>query len=123
MRARGNIHRRLQDLEERIQPPDTPSPDYLKLRAVLDELASLKSSCAVRYRGGTPMVRIEPENIPRTLLGPGYTHRELHRLACERASGAGAFASDEIERLIKMLEALYQRPDWDEPVQWERKGA
>jgi hypothetical protein len=117
---KGNIHTRLETLEERIQPPDTPSPTFLRLRAVLDELASLKSSCAVHYRGGTPMVRIEPENIPRKLLGPGYTHRELHQLACERASGAGAFDVDEIDRLMEMLDALYQRPDWDEPVQWEQ---
>ncbi len=119
MPRRGSVYKRLEDLEERMQPPDTPSPDYFKLRAILDELADLKRSCAVYHRAG---VCIEPENITRKVLSPGYTHRELHRLACERASEAGAFDAGEIERLMAMLDAIYQRSDWDEPVQWERGG-
>src|SRR5215204_3047427 len=120
MPRKGNIHARLEDLEERIESSDGPSPTSLKLRAVLDELAYLKGSCAVHYRGGTPMVRVEPENIPRQILGPGYTQRDLHRLAAERAAEAGVFESDEVAHAVRTLEALYSRPDWDEPVEWEQ---
>jgi hypothetical protein len=50
----------------------------------LGEVASLKASRAVHYRGGTPMVRIEPEDIPGKILGPGYTPEDVWKLARRR---------------------------------------
>ena len=47
----------------------------------MDELAHLKSSRAVHYRAGE---RIEPEDIPGKILGPGYTWEDLRELAIKR---------------------------------------
>jgi hypothetical protein len=52
-----------------------------ELFAIWDELVALKASGAVRYRGG---VRIEPEDIPRKLLGENYTRAELRELSIAR---------------------------------------
>jgi hypothetical protein len=86
----GSLERRLFDLEASLLPREVTSKSEAgkKVRAVLQELARLKASCATRHTGG---------NIPLQLLGPGYTHRELVSLAASRASEAGAFPEDEIE--------------------------
>jgi hypothetical protein len=55
-----------------------PDPD---IAAILDELASLKASRAVGYRGG---VRQEPQDLPAKILGEGYTRAELRALAIAR---------------------------------------
>ena len=67
------------------------------LAAIYDELSRLRSSQAVHYRGG---VRIEPENLPEKLLGPGYTHAELRELAVARGLERRGYSTQEIAELI-----------------------
>jgi hypothetical protein len=80
----GNVdRRRIENLERRFSKPTEPGRSEVSkhLKTILNELATLKSSCAVYYRGG---VRMDPENIPRKILGPDYTNEDLWRLAVER---------------------------------------
>ena len=68
-------------------PPEKDKDAALRralINDILDELASLKASRAVHYRGGTPMVRIEPEDMPGKILGPGYTPEDVWKLARRR---------------------------------------
>jgi hypothetical protein len=119
----GSIDRRLENLERRIQQTAEPEPSEarIQLRAILDELCTLKSSCAVYYRGG---VRMEPENIPRRILGPGYTHAALWRLAVTRSVEAGKVPAERTEAYVKFLRGPWERegrdPDPDAVVEWER---
>jgi hypothetical protein len=83
----GSINKRIECLEQHIRPPEKDKDAALRralINDILDELASLKASRAVHYRGGTPMVRIEPEDIPRKILGPGYTPEDVWKLARRR---------------------------------------
>ena len=117
----GSIGRRLENLAQRIQQTTEPEPSeaHRHLRAILDELCILKSSCAVYYRGG---VRMEPENIPRRVLGGGYTHADLWRLAVTRSVGAGKVPAERTESYIKFLREPWERAgkDPDGVVEWER---
>ena len=83
----GSIERRIEYLEQHIRPPEEDKDAALRralMYDILDELASLKASRAVHYRGPAPMVRIEPEDIPGKILGPGYTPEDLWELARRR---------------------------------------
>jgi hypothetical protein len=85
----GSLENRLSRLEGLIQPLAWPEGEAAALRRalvrdILDELARLKASRAVHYRGGTPMVRIEPEDIPGKILGPDYTKEDVMELARRR---------------------------------------
>ena len=83
----GSINKRIEYLEQHIRPPEKDKDAALRralINDILDELASLKASRAVHYRGGTPMVRIEPEDIPGKILGPGYTTEDVWELARRR---------------------------------------
>ena len=83
----GSINKRIEYLEQHIRPPEKDKDAALRralINDILDELASLKASRAVHYRGGTPMVRIEPEDIPGKILGPGYTPEDVWKLARRR---------------------------------------
>jgi len=93
----GNISRRIGDLEARIPPPPEDAAAARRkvlLRETLDELARLKASRAVHYRAGK---RIEGEDIPLRLLGPGYTTEDVWRLAHRRVLERAA--QEEIEYL------------------------
>lgn len=124
--GRGNIHRRVEDLEQRAarRQPAEKSEAFRKISAVLDELAYLKQSCADRWTGPSNSVRVPDENIPRQILGPGYTQGDLCQLAAERAADKGAFDHDEIPQAVATLRHLREqrKDDWDEPVEWERGG-
>jgi hypothetical protein len=77
----GSLERRIEYLEQRIRPPEKDKAAALQtalIRDMLDEFASLKASGAVHYRGGK---RIEPEDIPAKILGPGYTTEDVWELA------------------------------------------
>jgi hypothetical protein len=88
----GSIDKRIESLEQRIRPPELEDEDAALrtalIRDTLDELASLKASRAVHYRGGK---RIEPEDMPGKILGPGYTREDVwelaRRLVLERGRG------------------------------------
>lgn len=83
----GSRNKRIEYLEQHIRPPEKDKDAALRralINDILDELASLKASRAVHYRGGTPMVRIEPEDIPGKILGPGYTPEDVWKLARRR---------------------------------------
>jgi hypothetical protein len=83
----GSINKRIEYLEQHIRPPEKDKDAALRgalMLDILDEVASLKASRAVHYRGGTPMVRIEPEDIPGKILGPGYTPEDVWKLARRR---------------------------------------
>jgi hypothetical protein len=95
----ASIDKRIEALEGLIQPPASPEDKAVALRRALirdtlDELARLKASGAVHYRAGK---RIEGEDIPLRILGPGYTRADVwelaHRRVLERA------AREEIEDL------------------------
>jgi hypothetical protein len=87
----GSLENRLSRLEGLIQPLAWPEGEAAALRRalvrdILDELARLKASRAVYYRGGK---RIEPEDIPGKILGPDYTKEDVWELARRRVLERG----------------------------------
>jgi hypothetical protein len=116
----GSIGRRIEDLERRILRTARPEPgEHLgHLKAILGELAALKSSCAMHLRGG---VSVEPENIPRRVLGPGYTNEGLWRLAVERTVEAGKVPAERADAYLELMRATWTRggKDPDAVVEWE----
>ncbi len=117
----AGVGRRIRNLEGRIEPlQEEPSGSYQALKAVLEEQGRLKASCAVHYRAGAP---IEPEHIPRQILGPGYTHGELLLLAAERAAEGGAFPLEEAPAAAAALQELFENAgkDFEVLVEWERE--
>lgn len=120
----GNLGRRIQDLEEQLTAESArePSEVFVQLRAILNELAALKSSCAPGLRGG---VAIEPEHIPRKILGPGYTSEDLWRLAVSRVVEAGKAPAERTEAYVGLLCKTWGRGGKDPGavVEWERHGA
>jgi hypothetical protein len=85
----ASLDKRLENLEQRIRPPEKDKAAALQtalIRDILDEFASLKASRAVHYRGGK---RIEPEDIPAKILGPGYTTEDVWELARRRVLERG----------------------------------
>jgi len=85
----GSLDKRIEYLEQRIRPPEKDKAAALQtalIRDILDEFASLKASRAVHYRGGK---RIEPEDIPGKILGPGYTTEDVWELARRRVLERG----------------------------------
>jgi len=82
----GSIDKRL---EHRLVAPHKDEEAERRsavIRDILDEFASLKASRAVHYRGGK---RIEPEDIPGKILGPGYTTGDVWELARRRVLERG----------------------------------
>jgi hypothetical protein len=80
----GSIDRRLDDLEGHFRQPDEDHEAELqraRWRAILNEFAGLKASRAVHYCANK---RVEPEDIPGKILGPGYTTGEVWELAARR---------------------------------------
>jgi len=85
----ASLDKRIEYLEQRIRPPEKDKAAALQtalIRDILDEFASLKASRAVHYRGGK---RIEPEDIPGKVLGPGYTTKDVWELARRRVFERG----------------------------------
>jgi hypothetical protein len=85
----ASLDKRIEFLEQRIQPPEKDKAAALQralIREILDEFASLKASRAVHYRAGK---RIEPEDIPTKILGPGYTTEDVWELARRRVLERG----------------------------------
>ncbi|HKH37928.1 MAG TPA: hypothetical protein VKA82_12270 [Rubrobacter sp.] len=125
----ASIGRRIEALEGLVQPPASPKDKGAALRRtlmrnILDEFARLKASRAVGYRAGK---RIEPENIPRRILGAGYTKGQLWELAVRRVvlerehkTAPDILSADTVEDLVEtwtrffreMLES--QGGDWSE---------
>ena len=124
----ASIGRRIEALEGLIQPPASPKDEAAAfrralIRNMLDEFAHLKASRAVHYRAGK---RIEPENIPGRILGPGYTKGELWELAVRRVlereheTAPDVLGADTVEDLIETLTRFFramlesQGGDWSE---------
>jgi len=86
----GGIGKRIEYLEQRIQPPEQEDEaaalQKALIRDTLGEFASLKASRAVHYRGGK---RIEPEDMTAEILGPGYTTKDVWELARKRVLEGG----------------------------------
>jgi len=85
----GSLDKRIEYLEQRIRLPEKDKAAALQtalIRDTLDEFARLKASRAVHYRGGK---RIEPEDIPGKVLGPGYTTEDVWELAERRVLERG----------------------------------
>jgi hypothetical protein len=80
----GSIERRIQQLEERIEPVGSEAEDEARairralMRATIDEIARLKSSRARHMRGGK---HLESEDIPGQYLTKPYTAGQLIDLA------------------------------------------
>lgn len=119
----GSLERRIQELEGRVSADSVrgPSPAFTHLREILNELAALKVSCAGGFRGG---VEVEPENIPRKILGPGYTHADLLGLAVSRTVEAGKAPAERARAYVEYLRGIggRQDEDLDAVVEWERRG-
>ncbi len=105
----GSLERRLEALEEsattRAQPPGR-SESFRKLRAVLDELASLRASGATHHRGDQ---RIEGEDVPRRVLGDDYSRGQLIELAAQRAADAGVFEHSEVPAIVAAMKSFADR--------------
>ena len=87
----ASLDKRIEALEGRIPPPpegEATARRRVLLRLTLDELARLKASGAVHYRAGR---RIEGEDIPLKILGPGYTREDVRELARRRVLERAAF--------------------------------
>ena len=115
----GSIDKRISDLQRRLGRHQEPSEAYLQLKAVLKELSSLKASAAVHYRAGR---RVEGENIPRRVLGRGYTHDDLWRLAVSRCVRSGTVPAAMTEACVGFMRERWERAgkDPDSVVEWER---
>jgi hypothetical protein len=84
----GSIDKRIENLERLVGPPEDEAAERRPsvAREILDEFARLKASGAVHYRAG---VRIEPEDTPGKILGPGYTAEQVWELAERRVLERG----------------------------------
>jgi hypothetical protein len=84
----GSIDKRLEVLERLVEPPEDEAAERRRsvAREILNEFARLKASGAAHYRAG---VRIEPEDIPGKILGPGYTAEQVWELAERRVLERG----------------------------------
>jgi|SRR5215218_11340230 len=127
----AGIDRRLEDLEHHFRPAEPRLGEEedagARLRRaamvkILDEVASLKASRAGGSRGGK---RIEPEDIPGKLLGPGYTSGEVWELAVRRVfereiTPFGVLDSGTVEDLIETWTRFFREMleskgrDWNE---------
>jgi hypothetical protein len=117
----GSVDRRIEALERRFSETTEPgrSETFTHLKAILDELAYLKQSCAERWTGEKNMTCVEGEDIPRKMLGPGYTHRQFLELAVDRSVEDGGVP---VERQQGYLEYLCKLScDPDAVVEWERE--
>ncbi len=126
----GSIANRISRLERNRPPEGDPEADlkWAVTRDILTEFAALKASRSTNsWRGGDPMVRIEPEDIPGKILGEGYTHGQMMELAVRRVFereheiAPDILDLDTTEMLIEgwtasMREWLTSNGyDWDEP--------
>ena len=103
----GGLDRRIGNLERAFEDaPRGPSAAFAHLLAILDELAALRSSGAAHCRGG---VRVEPEDVPRKVLGPGYTHGQLLGLAVSRAVEAGKVPTERAHDYVDHMRAMCER--------------
>lgn len=125
----GSIDNRISRLERnRLASPEEDPEADLKWAVtvdILNEYSRLRASGAVHYRAGK---RIEPENIPRKILGPDYTVGELWSLAIRRvfereheiAPNGAILDSDTTEDLIEQWTASMREQltaqgwDWGE---------
>lgn len=116
----GSLNGRIRRLEELIGPAESEDEvaalRHAITRAILDEYAHLKASRAVHYRGGNPPVRIEPEDIPGKILGPGYTSGQLIELAIRRVFEREELPEELVEGWLQMFKEFGKRlgRDWNE---------
>jgi hypothetical protein len=84
----GSIDKRLEVPERIVAPPEDEAAERRRsvAREILNEFARLKANGAAHYRAG---VRIEPEDIPGKILGPGYTAEQVWELAERRVLERG----------------------------------
>jgi len=83
----ANVDNRIGRLERNRPPEEDPEAAlrWAVTRDILNEFARLKASRGANsWRGGDPMVRIEPEDIPGKTLGEGYTTGDMMELAVRR---------------------------------------
>jgi hypothetical protein len=117
----GSVDRRIENLERRFSETTEPgrSEASTHLRIILDELAYLKQSRAVRWTGAKKNIPLDGENIPRRILGPDYTRRQLLELAVDRSVESGGVP---VERRQGYLEFLYKlsRENLDAVAECER---
>jgi len=124
----GDIERRIQDLERLVQPPEDEGAQLRRaiMTDILDEVARLKSSRAVHYRGGTPPMPIEPEDIPGKILGPGYTTGDMWELAVrrvferERESSPDILSEEIVERMVEGWTASFRRSFVESGHDWNK---
>ena len=126
----ASIDRRIQDLE-RLYATAPPEDEGAKRRrtitsSILDEFGRLKASRAVHYRAG---VRIEPENIPGRILGPGYTTGELWELAIRRAlerereTAPNGLSAEDLEEMVQGWTEAFRKFTEDRGHDWNKVEA
>jgi hypothetical protein len=114
------LDRRIQALERLFGEPGDTMPDTLDpdVVAVLDEYGSLKSSMSDKHFRGSPdgPVPIEPENIPKKILGLTYTQGEFRELAIARGLERRGYSASEIARRIPEYLAFFEELGRDEHI-------
>ncbi len=104
----GSLERRIENLERRFSATTQSgrSETFKHLVAILDELAYLRQSCAERWTGPQNTILVEGENVPRKVLGLGYTRRQLLELAVSRSVEAGRVPAERAQDYRECLFAL-----------------
>jgi hypothetical protein len=111
--------RRIANLERRLKDGEPPTLAFLHLMAILGELAALRASAATHLRAG---VRVEPEDVPRQVLGAGYTHGQLVGLAVSRAVEAGKVPTERAHDYVDHMRAMCARNGKDPDAVAEARG-
>ncbi len=115
----GSIERRIEALEGRVPPAkdEVAAVRAAVRREVMEEFGRLKASRAVGYRGqgpGKPLRRIESEDIPGRILGPGYTTGDMMALAIERVfEREDLSASSLVAEWVLHFEGIFDRMGMD----------
>ena len=101
----GSLERRIEDLERRCSKTTESgrSETFTALITILNELSYLKQSCAERWTGPKNSILVEGENVPRKVLGPGYTRRQLLELAVSRSVEAGRVPAERGQGYLEYL--------------------
>jgi hypothetical protein len=124
----GSLENRISRLEGRIEPPEDLGAELRRavVRDILDELARLKASRAVHYRGGNPPTPIEPENIPGKILGPGYTTGQMVELAVRRVferkyqTTPGVLEGHVVEDLVRKWTSMFEAYSATQGLDWNK---
>ena len=122
----GSLDKRIEHLERRLITPHKDEEAERRravMRDILDELARLKASRAVHYRAKR---RIEPEDIPGKVLGPGYTTGQMVELAVRRVlerehkTAPDVLSADTVEHLVQTWTGFLREVSESQGGDWSK---